>query len=76
MSKKSSEQNNNLVQKCTMIEELFMFSVNTIHAASFILPDVGYTDKNIVLYIYSRQTWVNKLLINLQIHKLSFNMNN
>ena len=61
LSKKPSEQNNNLVQKCTMIEGLFLVSVNTIHDACFIIPDVGNNDENIVLYINSRQTWVDKL---------------
>ena len=61
LSKKTSEQNNNLVEKCTMIEGLFLISVNTIHDACFIIPDVGNMDENNVLYINSRQTWVNKL---------------
>ena len=61
LSKKSFEQNNNLVQKYTMIEGLFLVSVNMIHDAHFLIPDVGNTDKNIVLYINYRQTWVAKL---------------
>ena len=61
LSEKPSVENNNLVQKCTMIEGLFLVSVNTIHDACFIIPDVGNTDENIVLYINSRQTWVDKL---------------
>ena len=40
LSKKSSEQNSNLVQSCTMIEGLFLVSVNNIHNACFITPDV------------------------------------
>ena len=48
-SQKPSEQNNNLVQSCTMIEGLFLVSVNTIHDAYFIIPDVGNTDERIVL---------------------------
>ena len=54
LSKKPSEQNNNLVQKCIKIEGLFLVSVNTIHDANLITPDVGNTDENIVLYINSR----------------------
>ena len=61
LSKKPSEQINNLVQKCIMIEGLFLVSVNSIHDACFIKPDVGNTDENMVLYINSRQTWVDKL---------------
>ena len=56
-----SEQNNNLVQKCTLIKGLFLVSVNTIHDARFIILDVCNRDENIVLYINSRQTWVDKL---------------
>ena len=33
---KLSEQNNNLFQKCTLIEGLFLVSVNTIHDMCFI----------------------------------------
>ena len=61
LSKKPSEENNNLVQKCTMIEELFSICVNMIHDACFIIPDIGNTDENIVLHINSRRTWADKL---------------
>ena len=61
LSKKPSEQNNNLVQKCAMIEGLFLVSVNTIHDACFIIPDDGNSDENNDLHINSRQTWVDKL---------------
>ena len=60
LSKKPSEQNSNLVLKCTMIEGVFLVNVNMIHDACLIIPDVGNRDENIVLYNDSRQTWVNK----------------
>ena len=41
--------------------KIFLVSVNKIHNACFIIPHVGNTDENIVLYINSRQTWVDKL---------------
>ena len=58
---KPSEQNKNLIQKCTMIEGLFLVSANLILDSCFIIPDVGNTDEIIVLYINSKQTWVDKL---------------
>ena len=61
LSKKPSEQNNDLVQICAMIEGLFLVSVNMIHDACFSIPYVSNTDENIVLYINSGKTWIDKL---------------
>ena len=61
LSKKPSEQNNNLVQKCTMIEGLLLVSVITIHDAYFIIWAVANTNENIVLYTSLRQTWVDEI---------------
>ena len=59
LSKKPSQQNDNLVQQCTICDGLYLVSVDTIHDACFIIPDVGNNSKN-VLYINPRSTWVDK----------------
>ena len=53
------------------LKDFIWLKKTTIHDACFIIPDVGNTDENIVLYVDSRQSWVIKLWIDLQLHNFS-----
>ena len=57
LSKKPADNPGNLAQSCSVLEGYFLVSVDTIHDACYIIPDVGSVDTKNLLYINSRTTW-------------------
>ena len=57
LSKKPPVYPGNLAQPCSVLEGYFLVSVDTIHDACYIIPDVGNVDTKKKLYINSRTTW-------------------
>ena len=54
-----------LLQSCKLAEGLYMVSVNVIHSACFVMPDIGNVDANIVHCTNSRLSWVGNIWINI-----------
>ena len=57
LSKKPPDNPGNLAQPCSVLEGYFLVSVDTIHDACYIIPDIGNMDTKNLLYINSRTTW-------------------
>ena len=57
LSKKPPDNPGNLAQPCSVLEGYFLVSVDTIHDACYIIPDIGNVDTKNLLYINSRTTW-------------------